>query len=234
MSKILIFTHWSSWLNLDPAFIYKPAVVAVLNKKTYPNKKSPIVKCNFKGNLPAELVFVSNCEQEGVYLVDDSIAPTYLSNLESQCSSGTVIVLRHEHTPNTVVNWLSSLKKNTNPRLVIREGKHEDEEIWLYPRVFAILTGDQEGKMSEIVKFLMPTDKEVLKETVLRFLMGSLKPNNTEKSFLTAYKDLCGQTSIGNDVKMFYEKSYKEKKSLNEYKDELTKLRDKLIAFSSK
>ena len=31
MSKILIFTHWSSWLNLDPAFIYKPAVVALID-----------------------------------------------------------------------------------------------------------------------------------------------------------------------------------------------------------
>ena len=230
MSKILIFTNWDSWLKIADVIKGTKWV-----EDSYPDGDHPIVRCECETKEPAKLSFAENCKEEGVYLIFDEIDESTFGLLKDQCKTGEVIILKHDHTPIEITSVFSDLRNKVNPTIIIKENaRHEKQEQYLYRPVFETLNSADDNKIDLILKRLRPTDKEKLKETVLRFLMGSLKPNNTEKSFLTAYKDLCGQTSIGNDVKMFYEKSYKEKKSLNEYKDELTKLRDKLIAFSSK
>lgn len=231
MSKILIFTNEYS---LDNMASLRARVEEVWGNggaaSPFPRKETPVCRCIFTPGKPAELLPTESCEEEGVYLLsDNSISPSKVEEVTRQCEAGEVLVLHHSSTREDIVTGFQNLSARKNPLVTVRKGQHEEDAAKFYFSIYSILTGNGDDQFNRIRRVLLPMDSKVIQDAAIRFFDGCMEPNNQEEGFVKAYELLLGDEGIGEDVRSFYENSYKGM-SFKQYIGELGRVSEKVMS----
>ena len=238
-TTVLIFTNSGSWRGLDKDLrgrvkdlwnTHRSETVRVMSD--YPSQATPLVRCCEKPDAPVSLEPVSAGDiTDGVYLVFDEMEKGLFDQVMARTQAGESYVL--VHTQGYTIEQIPYGESRT-----VRNGKHEQTDETLYTPVFDILTDNGADKLARIVKLLKPADKEVLKNTILTFLIGCMKPKDNLKgespAFRKAYADLLSHKEIGDQVRLFYESSLPARKDLKTWHENLARLRDILLDFASR
>lgn len=229
-TKVLVLTRFGQWNNFE---ILPGRVEAANWDDNYPDEDNPIpiVKCGFSENSkkaflePIDLKDLSN--EEGVFLVYDSMDENSFNILEQQCRDDEIYVLAHTSgtwLPNSFDNWRKK-------PFVLPPGKHTNKKEDKYYPLFDILTDDKGDKMNRIIDTIFKPYNKL--ENVLQFLHGCIVPDNDDDSFVSAYKKLLDDNNIKDDVEDFYVNLYsKHHKSDNDYQEALSRLRDTLLDYA--
>lgn len=229
MIRVLIFTNYSRWCQMDDGLQNR-----VSWDDCYPRKDgNAIAECVFQPGHPASLTVAKDCKREGVYLVSDFIQPFLFEQIKQQVGKeGKLYVLYHSLThDHVVVSWFESLKD-----CVSRFGAHENPipgKNYYYYDVFDCLTDKKDKKMDRVVDLLGLNEAERLRKEVNRFLIACVKPFN--RGAKAACEDLCMHEDLKDMVLEFYNKQYpKRRKSgtedaqFEDYTEGFAKIRDYL------
>lgn len=144
-TKVVVFTQKGKWNNIDEEILNR--VKEADWDEKYPNANNPIVKCGFSGVaflIPVALDKLS--DEEGVFLVYDSIAGNSFQTLEQQCRGDKVYVLTH-----STGNCQQSAFINWQPKPIVLSGMHTNSSEDHYYPLFDILTDDKDDKMNRII-----------------------------------------------------------------------------------
>lgn len=224
-TKVFVFTQKGKWNNIDDE-ILKRVNPADWDDK-YPNEDNPVVKCVFSDKAYLEPVALDKLsEEEGVFLVYDSINSQDFQTLEQQCRGDKVYVLTH-----STGNCKQSAFINWQPKPVVLSGMHTNSSEDHYYPLFDILTDNEGNKPNRIIDTVFKPYNKL--DTILQFLHGCLVPNNDDDSFVSAYKKLRGDNDIKSVVEDFYVNIYsKQQKSDSDYQKALSRFRDRLLDYA--
>ena len=224
-TKVLVFTQKGKWNNIDDKILNR-VTLADWDEK-YPNEDNPIVKCGFSGAaflIPVALDKFS--DEEGVFLVYDSINSQDFHTLEQQCSGDMVYVLTHSTgtcQQSKFINW--------QPKPFVLSGKHTNSDKDYYYPLFDILTDNADNKPNRIIDTIFKPH-DVL-ENVLQFLHGCLVPNNSDDSFKSSYNKLLANNDMQEIVKDFFVNTYSQPRiDESAYQEKLSQLRDTLLKYA--
>ena len=232
MNKVLIFTNEYSLDNMSSLRARVMDVWGVDGVPSpFPRKETPVCRCVFTSGKPAELLPVESFEDEGVYLLFDSITPSKVEDVIRQCESGEVLVLHHSSTRKDIVTGFHNLSAQKNPLVTVREGQHEEKEgaTKFYFPIYSILTENGDNQFNRIRQILQPTDLKVIQDAAIRFFDGCMEPDNHEEGLVKAYVLLLRDEDIGEDVRLFYENSYKDK-PFEQYIADLGRVSEKVMS----
>lgn len=210
-TKILVFTRFEQWNNFD----ILPGRVEEANwDDNYPDKDNNIliVKCVFLEDskkvflVPIDLNKFSN--EEGVFLVYDSMDQNSFKTLEKQCEGDVVYVLTHSSgiwKQNGFSNW----------KVCPLSGTHNNRNEDVYYPLFDILTDDKGDKMNRIVNTIFKP--RILKDTFYHFMLGCGVPKNQDPQLQQAYQSLLEIDELKDEVEKFYD-HYKDCDREEDYK----------------
>ena len=194
MDRVLVFTNIGSWSHMDRSIVKKEW------RGAYPKEGgNQLVECLFASGLPASLQAVSDCRQEGVYLVFDQIELEHLTMIKRQCSDGgSLYVLYHSRTPKDRLDIILA------GDCIAREGMHTNEPELLYYSLFKILVDEEDKKLEHVVALLKPNLTDI-REMVSRFIMYSGNPIYYNEKLKATYKELCSSECVRKQVEALYE-----------------------------
>lgn len=214
MNKILVFTNAERWNQIKGEFFvdetqwnipYNSIAEALVLKYGILNGTAIL---NPMSNL--------SIKEAGVYFVYDLISKPVLKQLQEQCADDNLYVLIHTRGV-ACGDWTKGVH--------VREGNHDTfDEHYYYPlfdKLTNVKDSDTEaGKLDEVVELLF----KPLKEAALDFINECLVPKrNLDES--NAYGILYQKEELREELDEF-RKKYESSKNLEEYKEDLERLRD--------
>ena len=198
-TKVLVFTQKGKWINFDDEILQRVNQASWNNQ--YPNNNNPIVKCGFSGSaflIPIDLNKLF--DEEGVFLVYDSMDSNSFMILKQQCAGDQVYLLTHSSgiwKQNNFINW----------KVFTLSGTHNNRDEDIYYPLFDILTDSMGDKMNRIVNTIFKP--RILMNSIYQFMLGCSVPKNQDPQLQQAYQSLLVIDGLKEEVENFY----------NHYKD---------------
>ena len=218
-TKVLVLTQKGKWTNNIDDSITQRVEESDWDEK-YPDSTSPIAKCGFLDKAfldPVDLNRLS--DEEGVFLVYDSIDMDRFEELKQQCEGDEVFVLAHTSgtcLPNSFNNW--------HEKTFVLSGSHTNSEEGRYYPLFDILTDSEGDKLPRIINTIFKP--QGLLDLVLQYLHQCLFAPKSKDELNKLKSALLEKLPDNSDAK----------KALRNYTTNtstgLENLRDKLLDFA--
>lgn len=215
MNKLLVFTNAERWNQIKGEFFVDETRWDIPYNSI---AKTQVLKYGILNGI-AILKPVSNLsiKEAGVYFVYDLISESVLKQLQEQCASDNLYVLVHTTRGITCSDWAKGVH--------VLEGSHDTSDEHYYYPLFGKLTSVKDsdteaGIFGEVIELLF----EPLQEAILSFVNECLVPQrNLDES--NAYGILYQKEELREELDEF-RKKYESSKNLEEYKEDLERLRD--------